>query len=169
MQLTRLSQPPWCSKPITTNRPGIALVFVCTLLLFGCGQTTETESTTSTSGELPPGFMDEPPPPPVSDTLVLSGGTLMMGEEISDSVVVIKDGKLLAWGKRGEVSMPNDSIGYDMRGKWLMPLGGVPSIGDSASFDVMIAAPEQEVSGGVTLANIGQVDGNELRIEDDVD
>ena len=71
--------------------------------------------------ELPPGFLDDPPPPPVSNTQVLSGGTLVTQATIEDAVVVLTDGKLVAWGKRGVVAMPNDSIGFDMRGHWITP------------------------------------------------
>lgn len=71
--------------------------------------------------EMPPGFLDEAPPGPVSNTVVLSGGTLMSEPPITDSAVVITDGLIVAWGKREQVAMPNDSIGKDMRGKWLVP------------------------------------------------
>ena len=82
---------------------------------------------------MPPGFLDEPPPKPKSNTLVLSGGDLVLDTVIADAVVVIQNGKLLAWGKRGEVDMPNDSIGADMRGKWISPgtpedLGSLPNM-----------------------------------------
>ena len=70
---------------------------------------------------MPPGFLDEPPPPPTSNTQVLSGGTLVTDATIEDSVVVLTDGKLVAWGERGRVAMPNDSIGFDMRGHWIIP------------------------------------------------
>lgn len=46
---------------------------------------------------------------------------LLADETIADSVVVITGGELMAWGQRGAVSMPNDSVGKDMRGKWLVP------------------------------------------------
>ena len=71
--------------------------------------------------QLPPGFLDEPPLPPTSDSLVLSGGTLITEAEIADAIVVVSDGKLVAWGKRGEVAVPDDSIGYDMRAKYIVP------------------------------------------------
>ena len=70
---------------------------------------------------MPPGFLDEAPPGPTSNTQVLSGGTLVTDATIEDSVVVMTDGKLVAWGERGLVAMPNDSIGFDMRGKWIIP------------------------------------------------
>ena len=36
--------------------------------------------------------------------------------------MVITKGNLIAWGKRGDVDVPNDSIGFDLRGKWIEPL-----------------------------------------------
>lgn len=70
---------------------------------------------------MPPGFTDEPPAPPTSSTIVLSGGNLITETLVEDSVVVLHKGKVVTWGKRGEVDMPNDSIGIDVRGKWLVP------------------------------------------------
>ena len=70
---------------------------------------------------MPPGFMDEAPPPPTSDTLVLSGGTLITDTELHDSVVVLHKGKLVTWGKRGATDMPNDSIGFITAGKFVVP------------------------------------------------
>ena len=70
---------------------------------------------------LPPGFLDPAPAPPTSDTIILSGGTLVTQPQVNDSVVVITDQQLIAWGARGKVFVPHDSIGRDMRGKWLIP------------------------------------------------
>jgi hypothetical protein len=70
---------------------------------------------------MPAGFLDEAPPPPVSDTIVLSGGNLILDEVTTDTAIVLHQGKLIAWGKRGEVDMPNDSVGRDLRGKWITP------------------------------------------------
>ena len=83
------------------------------LMITACGQPTQTSTA-------PPGFTDDPPPPPVSDTVILSGGTLVAAEPISDSLIVITRGRLVNWGQRGSVDVPNDSIGRDMRGKWIM-------------------------------------------------
>ena len=44
------------------------------------------------------------------------------GSEVVDSLVVITDGDLIAWGTRGDVDVPNDSIGFDLRGKWIEPV-----------------------------------------------
>ena len=42
------------------------------------------------------------------------------GERISDSIIVITNGQIVAWGARGETDLPNDSIGFDLRGKWIV-------------------------------------------------
>ncbi len=89
-------------------KPILPLLFC--LGIYGCSNETN---------DMPPGFLDEPPPPPTSETSVLSGGTLMLDPPVTDSVLVLHQGTIMAWGKRGEVAMPNDSIGVDMRGKWL--------------------------------------------------
>lgn len=70
---------------------------------------------------MPAGFLDEPPPPPTSNTVVLSGGTLVLEQVTLDTAIVLQDGKLIVWGMRGEVDMPNDSVGKDVRGKWITP------------------------------------------------
>ena len=103
-----------------------ALAAVLTaVLLLACGEAPvrdqSSEPASADSAAMPPGFLDEPPPQPKSNTLVLSGGDLVLDTVTTDAVVVIQNGKLLAWGKRGEVDMPNDSIGTDMRGKWITP------------------------------------------------
>lgn len=75
---------------------------------------------TAPSNNVPPSFLDPPPPPPTSTTHVLSGATVLSEPQVEDGVVVISQGRLVAWGKRGEVEMPNDSIGHDVRGKWIV-------------------------------------------------
>ena len=90
--------------------------------LFACAETQEvSEPKAETSGEMPPSFLDEAPPLPTSATEILGGGTLVTadGALIEDSLIVITDGKLVAWGKRGDVDVPNESIGHDLRGKWI--------------------------------------------------
>ena len=70
---------------------------------------------------MPAGFLDAPPAPPTSNTVVLSGGNLVLDDVSTDTAIVISNGRLITWGRRGDVDMPNDSIGHDMRGKWLTP------------------------------------------------
>ena len=101
------------------------------LLLAACGsgepsaehKAEQVNATTTTDAvdTLPPGFTDTPPPGPTSDTTILSGGTFLLTESIDDSVVVITNNSLLAWGPRGGIDLPNDSIGMDMRGRWIIP------------------------------------------------
>jgi len=100
--------------------------------------------TTTDVADLPPGFTDAPPPPPTSATQVLAGGTLLTPQatpaEIADAVIVIRHGQVIAWGKRGEVAMPNDSIGFDVRGMWLQPR--VPlAANQPAEFQIFDQAP----------------------------
>ncbi len=94
------------------------------LLLLAAAVACSPEKTTDQDQvQMPPGFTDPLPSGPTSNTWVLSGGTLAVDPPITDAVVVIRDGRLAGWGRRGEVDMPNDSIGYDLRGKWLTPAG----------------------------------------------
>ena len=93
--------------------------------------------------KMPASFLDEAPPPPTSSTVVLSGGTLVLEQVTADSAIVLRNGKLIAWGKRGEVEMPNDSVGKDLRGKWITPgtiddleTGNLPNLAE-----LKIAAP----------------------------
>lgn len=107
------------------------LLVLGTAFLTACGgadstsAAPEAEPVVETVQDLPPGFTDAPPPGPTSDTTILSGGTFVLAQNIADSVVVISDNRLVSWGSRGEVELPNDSIGMDMRGKWIVP--GVPA------------------------------------------
>ena len=120
-----------------------------------------TPEAVSNSESMPPGFTDAPPPPPSSNTLVLSGGVLLLDTPITDSVVVITDGKILAWGRRGEVDMPNDSIGLDMRGKWLRAASSLNSgsltSGQTADFQAFDQFPADQ-----TIVPIGTVVGQEV-------
>ena len=59
-----------------------------------------------------------------SRSIVIEGGTLIDGTgrgAIADSVVVIRDGKFAAVGRRGDVAMPQDAEVIDARGKTLLP------------------------------------------------
>ena len=96
---------------------------------------TETAPTPDTLTAEMPGFLDPAPPGPTSDTTVLSGGTIVAGEVINDAVLVLTNGKLVAYGARGSVDIPNDSIGVDMRGKWIAP--GVANADGSLTLNEM--------------------------------
>lgn len=59
-----------------------------------------------------------------SRPIVIHGGTLIDGTgraAVSDSVIVIRDGKFAAVGKRGEVAIPGDAEMIDARGKTILP------------------------------------------------
>ena len=59
-----------------------------------------------------------------SRSIVIQGGTLIDGTgraAIADSVVVIRDGKFAAVGKRGDVAIPQDAELIDAKGKTLLP------------------------------------------------
>ena len=116
------------------NRSHLCHVLLGTLFIVfatGCGDESARDPDTATvlpavipavhPAELPPGFLDAPPPGPVSATTVLSGGVLLAQEEYPDAAVVVQNGTLLGWGARGTVDMPNDSVGFDMRNRWLVP------------------------------------------------
>ena len=59
-----------------------------------------------------------------SRPIVIHGGTLIDGTgraAIADAVIVIRDGKFAAVGKRGEVTIPQDAESIDAKGKTLLP------------------------------------------------
>lgn len=70
---------------------------------------------------MPPSFLDQAPSGPVSDTMILSGGTLLGDPDLFDAVIVLKNGTVIAAGKRGEVPVPQDSIGIDASGRFIAP------------------------------------------------
>ncbi len=79
------------------------------------------QTRTAETLSIPPGFLDDAPPPPTSDTVILSGGTLITDATVPDSVVVIRNGVLRDWGQRGSVNVPNDSVGLNTSGQWIVP------------------------------------------------
>ena len=123
------------------------LLMIGVMLMTACGNadsTTEApvaELPVEAAEVLPPGYTDAPPPAPTSDTTILSGGTFLLAENIADSVVVISNNTLVAWGPRGMVALPNDSIGMDMRGKWIVA-------GDPADIENDNLALPSEVASG---------------------
>ena len=163
------------------------LLMTLTLTLSGCSKTGENKTGAQTNAEqtivtvesasaerLPPGFLDDAPAPPTSENHVFSGGTLVLDEEINDAVVVIAKGKLVSWGKRGEVDVPNDSIGYDMRGKWLVP-GATEDLEDgplpnqarwqpNAGIELLILNQPPQTGGVPVQAIHGIVTGDNIEI-----
>ena len=135
---------------LLVNKSALLSMLAVTLLL-GCGGGTQDTGTSlasssTTTPALPPSFTDAPPAPPTSDTYVLSGGQLQLAEPIADSIVVIRDGLLMAWGKRGETAVPNDSIGIDVRGKWLVTSAESMQIGQLANLRIFNTDPSSTES-----------------------
>ena len=152
----------------------VFLVLSCSTVLLGCGQPQATpDQTQAPATELPPGFTDEPPAGPTSSTTVLSGGILYSEDTFEDAAIVITAGKLVSWGTRGEVDMPNDSIGVDMRGKWITPgvqnpdgsltLRSMPQNGEEASFLIFSDQPAEQPD---TAALVGWFARGELMLEE---
>ena len=59
-----------------------------------------------------------------SRPIAIQGGTLIDGAgraAIADSIVIIRDGRFAAVGKRGEVAIPQDVELIDAKGKTLLP------------------------------------------------
>ncbi len=59
-----------------------------------------------------------------SRPIVIQGGTLIDGTgraAIADYVIVIRDGKFAAVGRRGEVAIPQDAESIDAKGKTILP------------------------------------------------
>lgn len=109
----------------------------------------------------PPGFTDPPPPAPTSATQILSGGTLMTSPEITDAVIVIRHGQVIAWGKRGEVEVPNDSIGVDLRGMWLQPNAQL-ALNQPADFQVFAQAPADNPA----ARSVGYIQADKINLPD---
>lgn len=113
----------------------------------------------------PPGFTDPPPPAPTSDTLILSGGILVSDTPntdsmivITDSMIVVTDGLVVDWGRRGDVETPNDSVGFDMHGKWIQAVNGLTS-GATADLLVFDQFPTDS-----TIQAIGTVKSSEVNM-----
>jgi hypothetical protein len=80
-----------------------------------------TKAAADAAKKMPPSFLDQAPSGPVSDTMILSGGTLLGDPDLFDAVVVLKNGTVIAAGKRGDVPVPPDSIGIDASGRFIAP------------------------------------------------
>ncbi|MEM1412837.1 MAG: hypothetical protein AAGH19_10815, partial [Pseudomonadota bacterium] len=126
------------SKNITALHQSATLLCSATLLvvLGGCGKaptpqadgqgtTSVAEQNAATAGStaadkvMPPSFLDEAPSGPVSDTIILSGGTLLGETEVFDAIVIVTRGQVVGAGKRGDVPVPADSIGIDTSGRFI--------------------------------------------------
>ena len=76
------------------------------------------------TGNMPPSFLDPAPTRPTSDTSIWAGVNLLTDPPIKDYLLVIDKGRVVGWGQRGTVDVPNDSMGVDMRAYWISPKAG---------------------------------------------
>lgn len=152
---------------------------IIVVLASACADPTVNQTSADKPAEpnLPPaGFLDAPPPLPVSDTIVLSGGNLILDAVTTDTAIVLQQGKLMAWGKRGEVDMPNDSIGKDLRGKWITPgtltdleaatLPNLTALKVGAAANMLVFKTGPDISRATSDDLYGTISNGELQILD---
>ena len=98
------------------------LLLLCTanLIILGSGCSQSKNETAN----MPPSFLDPAPSRPTSDTAIWAGVNLLTDPPINDYLLVIEKGRVLGWGQRGTVDVPNDSMGVDMRAYWISPKAG---------------------------------------------
>src|SRR5579859_77403 len=68
--------------------------------------------------------LEQQAPPEVSGSFAIVGATLVDGTDrppVSDSVVIVRDGRIAAAGKRGALSVPRGMKTIDAAGKTLLP------------------------------------------------
>lgn len=98
------------------------LLLLCTVnlivLVSGCSQSK------NETANMPPSFLDPAPSRPTSDTAIWAGVNLLTDPPINDYLLVIEKGRVVGWGQRGSVDVPNDSMGVDMRAYWISPKAG---------------------------------------------
>ena len=98
------------------------LLLLCTVNLIvlgsGCSQSK------NETANMPPSFLDPAPSRPPSDTAIWAGVNLLTDPPINDYLLVIEKGRVVGWGQRGTVDVPNDSMGVDMRAYWISPKAG---------------------------------------------
>ena len=98
------------------------LLLLCTVnlivLVSGCSQSK------NETANMPPSFLDPAPSRPSSETAIWAGVNLLTDPPINDYLLVIEKGRVVGWGQRGSVDVPNDSMGVDMRAYWISPKAG---------------------------------------------
>ena len=98
------------------------LLLLCTVnlivLVSGCSQSK------NETANMPPSFLDPAPSRPTSETAIWAGVNLLTDPPINDYLLVIEKGRVVGWGQRGTVDVPNDSMGVDMRAYWISPKAG---------------------------------------------
>ncbi len=82
----------------------------------------------------------------------------MTNPTVEDAVIVVTRGQVMGWGERGAVEVPHDSVGSDMRGKWLVPQGELEP-GAEARFTILDGPPPSGTE-------IGTVTGTAVELEE---
>ena len=98
----------------------LLLLFAVNLIVLGSGCSQSKNETAN----MPPSFLDPAPSRPTSDTAIWAGVNLLTDPPINDYLLVIDQGRVVGWGQRGTVDVPNDSMGVDMRAYWISPKAG---------------------------------------------
>ncbi|OUX41021.1 MAG: hypothetical protein CBE21_06195 [Proteobacteria bacterium TMED261] len=98
----------------------------------------------------PPSFLDPAPSPPTSETTIWSGINMMTDPPMNDLIVIVNENRVVDWGKRGTLEVPNDSVGMDMRAYWITKESGEPF--------------SQENSINIDLTNFLVVKGSEIGV-----
>ena len=98
----------------------LLLLYTVNLIFLGSGCSQSKNETAN----MPPSFLDPAPSRPTSDTAIWAGVNLLTDPPINDYLLVIEKGRVVGWGQRGSVDVPNDSMGVDMRAYWISPKTG---------------------------------------------
>jgi imidazolonepropionase-like amidohydrolase len=96
----------------------------------------------------------------------------IVGDPIDDGTLLIRDGKILAVGRRDRVRLPGDAVVHDLTGRWLMPglvdthshVGGgwggdstapiQPGVRVFDSINCRDSGFQRAQAGGITTANV---------------
>jgi enamidase len=103
-------------------------------------------------------FFTAQPRPQNEDAMYLVNGTLIDGtgsEPLEDAVVVIRNGRILAVGKRGDTSIPEGAAALDLKGGFVLP-GFINTHVHNAFTRTNLAAWAQ--AGVTTVRDVGAYD-----------
>ena len=141
----------------------VAVVAAVTLVCFGQGVTATPKADEA-----------KPTRPNAGQTMVFVGGRVIpiAGPELADGVLIVRDGKIVAVGKTGEIAVPDGAVVVDVAGKTIMAglvdthshVGGVASADRSSpmqpecrimdSINPKDSGFRRVLAGGITTMNI---------------